>query len=368
MTLHALVIVIALLAMVGDLSTAPSDGGTVGAAGSMLAPRAAHTSTLLPDGRVLIAGGMERNRVFFASTELFDPATDTFSPAASMAIDRVVHTATDLEDGRVLVAGGLSASAGQLASAELYDPMTETFVPIGSLATARSTHTATRLADGRVLIAGGMDGSLARLASAELYDPATGQFSPTGSMTSPRVSHTATLLADGRVLMTGGSPLARGEDVLRGAEVYDPGSGTFVAVGDLVVGRHKHAAVALAGGAVLIVGGSDARDGGGKHASAELFDPATGRFSPTGSMEIARFKIPDALVLLPSGRALVAGGADRLELFDPAGLTFGLIEGAVDRPRQFAAATVLMDGRVLITGGYDENAGPSTAGAWLYVP
>src|SRR5262245_22179915 len=96
---------VVLLALAVDTQAA----GTVVASGSMLAPRATHTSTRLPDGRVLIAGGMERNRAFFSSTEIFDPATDTFSTTASMVVDRATHTATSLEDGRVLVAGGLSA-------------------------------------------------------------------------------------------------------------------------------------------------------------------------------------------------------------------------------------------------------------------
>jgi hypothetical protein len=126
--------------------------------------------------------------------------------------------------------------------------------------------------------------------------------------------------------------------------------------------------VALPSGAVLVVGGADARDGGGKHTSAEVYDPTTRAFAPGGQMAIARFKIPDALVLLRDGKALVAGGGVRLEVYDPSSAAFHLTEGAIDRPRQFAAATVLADARVLITGGYDENAGPSTAGAWLYEP
>jgi hypothetical protein len=368
MAWHALAIVGALVATIWVVRPAPPAEGTVAAAGSMLAPRAAHTSTLLLDGRVLIAGGMERNRVFFSSAELFDPATDAFIPTASMTVDRVVHAATALADGRVLVAGGLSVGTGPLASAELYDPPTATFVATGSLGTARNTHTATRLSDGRVLIAGGSGRDLVRLASAELYDSLTGLFTPTGDMSTPRISHTATLLRDGRVLVTGGSPLTRNQDVLRSAELYDPTMGTFTAVGEMVVGRHKHAAVALSDGTVLIVGGSDARDGGGKHTSAELFDLVSGAFTATGSMNVSRFKIPDALVLLQSGRALIAGGGAQVEVYDPATAAFTTPAGAIDRPRQFAAATVLTDARVLITGGYDENAGPSTPSAWLYVP
>jgi hypothetical protein len=238
----------------------------------------------------------------------------------------------------------------------------------GSMLAARAAHTSTLLPDGRVLIAGGLGHGLSRLASAEVYDPVSGTFRQTGDLTVPRISHIATLLLDGRVLMTGGWPLTRGEDVLRSAEVYDPVTGTFAAVGEMVVGRHKHAAALLPGGQVLLVGGSDARDGGGKHTSAELFDPASGTFKPTGGMSAGRFKIPHALVLLQNGRALIAGGDATVEVYDPGTAAFVTAAGEIDRPRQFASATLLRDARVLITGGYDENAGPSTSGAWLYSP
>ena len=158
------------------------------------------------------SGATTPDDVSRASAELYDPATDTFSPTGSLATARGLHTATLLADGRVLIAGGGPASwaieGAYLASAELYDPKTGTFSPTGSMATPREDHTATLLADGRVLIAGGNDVGDHGVASAELYDPKTGTFSPTGSMTTARGFHTATLLADGRVLIAGGDPAA----------------------------------------------------------------------------------------------------------------------------------------------------------------
>ncbi|MBI3665939.1 MAG: kelch-like protein, partial [Acidobacteria bacterium] len=127
--------------------------------------------------------------------------------------------------------------------------------------------------------------------------------------------------------------------------------------------------VLLADGKILVVGGSDERDfRGGIYSSAELYEPATGKFAATSSMSTARFKIPDVVVLLQNGKALIAGGGQRLDVYDPATASFSQAAGGVDRPRQFAAATLLENGKVLITGGYDENAGPATAAAWLYKP
>jgi hypothetical protein len=178
----------------------------------------AHTATLLPEGRVLIAGGYDPDLSnatgslgVFAAAEIYDPKTGSFSPTGSMTTARAGHTATLLADGRVLVAGGDS-----LATAEIYDPKTGSFGPTGSMANARVGHTATLLADGRVLVtAGTHDFWDENYASAELYDPTTGSFGPTGSITTLRDSHTATLLADGRVLVTGGhgvqAPLASAE-------------------------------------------------------------------------------------------------------------------------------------------------------------
>ena len=212
-----------------------------------------------------------------------------------------------------------------LASAELYDPATGTFTATGSMPTGRMLHTATLLADGKVLIAGGGGATTPDSAAALLYDPTTGSFTATGSLAAVRMMHTATRLADGRVLIAGGlgttQTAAAGSGAnpaLAESELFDPGSGTFTATGDLGIGRLGHTATLLSDGRVLIAGGVDKFDvtssssgasptPSAASTSAELYDPKTGTFSPTGAMTSAR--VFHVAAPLPDGHVLLAGGS-----------------------------------------------------------
>ena len=350
--------------------------------------RQIHAATRLDDGRVLIAGGYDNEDGALASAVVYDPGADTFSATAPLADARGAHTATLLPDGRVLITGGgppgwpgsfTGIPSPFLASAELYDPRTGRFSPTGSMATPREVHTATLLADGRVLIIGGADFQAHALASAELYDPTTGTFSPTSSMTTARAFHTATLLADGRVLVAGGSPAAWGSTAhLASAEVYDPATGTFTPTGPMTGGREFQTATVLADGRVLIAGGSSGSeqdvpgDTADDIASAEVYDPATGAFTPTGPLIDGRQY--QTATLLGDGRVLVVGGgADYVdkdflasaELYDPTTGTF-VATGPMGVTRTNAAASRLADGRVLITGGWGAVA--PLASAEIYDP
>jgi hypothetical protein len=336
--------------------------GAVSPAALMAVERAAHTATLLGDGRVLVAGGIRAGEAALASAELYDSQTGRFTRTGDMTTVRSGQTATLLRDGRVLLVGGWDDER-PLASAEIYDPATGRFFATGDLPSPRAGATATRLRDGRVLVAGGSDGS-SSVATAVLFDLATTSFTPTGRMRSARATHTSTLLRDGRVLVAGGNIRSR---VLAGAELYDPASGTFSRTGSMTRARYKHAAALLRSGRVLVLGGSDARDWDGRYRSSEVYDPRSGRFTAAGPMSAARFKLTDAVTVLADGRVLVAGGSTRVEAYQPARRRFARLAGRLDAARYFSTATRLPNGSVLIVGGYDRAIRP-TARAFLYRP
>lgn len=178
-----------LLLVSGVVSGQP--GGTFTATGNMTLLRTEHTATLLTNGKLLIAGGANiislGGLMNLASAELYEPATGTFTATGNMTTPRWNHAATLLPNGKVLIAGGSSGGDSALASTELYDPSTGAFTATGYMHQARHRHTATLLNNGNVLIAGGArTGYLdSILATAEIYDPSTGVFTSAGEMPPP---------------------------------------------------------------------------------------------------------------------------------------------------------------------------------------
>jgi hypothetical protein len=212
----------------------------------------------------------------------------------------------------LMVGHGCEMGKGSLSShvqaAKQDSISTREVVPTGNLTVARGAHTATLLPNGTVLLVGGMEGAGA---TAESYHPTRGVFIPGGRMVSERAGGQAS------------------------AELYDSITGTFRRIGSMTMIRHKHAATVLRDGRVLIVVGSDARDGRGRYATAELFDPTTGAFGSVSAMSAERFKLPHAVVLLRTGEVLVAGGAERAEIYDPVTSSFRMTLGSLGRSLVF---------------------------------
>ena len=347
------------------------------ATGSMTTPRAEAQGILLPNGKVLVAGGYDASGSVLASAELYDPVTGTFTATGSMTVKRVAFAATLLPNGKVLIAGGSSngVTSGNLASAELYDLTTGMFTATGSMTTSRTTYTAALLPNGKVLIAGGQSSTIGvMLASAELYDPSTGAFSPTGSMTAPRLAYTETLLPNGKVLIAGGTTNGDNTGTLASAELYDPASGTFALTGSLNTGRfYSSSAPLLPNGNVLITGGRDSM--ANVIDSAEVYNSATGKFSYAGTgMSSRHFRATE--VLLANGKVLIAGGDDNTakpvsaaELYDsgyPQTVQAFTSKGSMTAARGFYAETQLPNGSVLIAGG--SNGSAALSSAELYNP
>jgi WD40 repeat protein len=361
-TLSFVVAAVAFRSNSSPISTTASAAGSLTPATPMLEPRSGHSATLLPDGKVLIAGGMRRNQDFYKSAELYDPATGKFQATGEMHERRVGHIAVLLPSGKVLVAGGWVGQGGT-DSAELYDPGTGKFSAIAKMTIPRGRPSATLLSNGDVLIAGGEVRENEAVASAEIFHLKSLSFQPTGSMHHARVVHTATLLQDGRVLVTGGYD--NGPE--SSAELYDPKTGTFTETARLTTPRCKHTAGLLPDGRVLIAGGSNSRDWNGNLSSAEIYDPHTGKFSAASSMNDSRFKLPEEAVQLASGKLLIAGGSKEVEVYDPVSGKFLVAAGQMNESWHFLSETKLRDGRVLLAGGYPDND-HTTAQTWLFRP
>jgi Galactose oxidase, central domain len=285
-----------------------------------------------------------------------------FALSGSLHDARASHTATLLNDGRVLVAGGgqgpdTEDGFDNVPGAELFDPVSGSFTPAGTF--SRQSHTATLLSSGKVMLAGGEQLSNIATSQSELYDPVTGQFGPNGGMVVAREGHTATLLPDGRVLMVGGFRSPDGGltfITLADAEIYNPATGSFSLTGSLNDARSGHTATLLPNGKVLIAGGSGA--------SAELYDPATGVFTRTGSMSVPRSSAVATLLL--DGHVLITGDEQTPELYDPATGSFALTGNTLVR-RQWHTATLLQDGTVLLVGG-ENPAGVTEIQSEIYDP
>jgi galactose oxidase-like protein len=355
------------------------------APGSMGEARALHTATLLDGDHLLVAGGGSGTLLTplgTATAEIWNVHTKDFAPTGSLNGARAFHTATLLGDGRVLLAGGVDAAGAVLDTAEIYDPAMGTFSLLAShLSVARAGHSASLLADGRVLVAGGTS-SFADLATAfssisntaDVFDPATSTFSTAANtMTSRRLAHSATVLQNGDVLLASGfdglTPFGT-PDFTNTAEVFHAATSSFDrtsgghSVGNVRTPRAAHSATLLPDGRVLLAGGASGLLVSATSA-AEIFSPSTGAFATTGSLPDA--KAGHSAVLLPSGEVLVSGGLNGSLASPTPVATCALFSGAsftaagpLVTARGTHTGTLLPNGTVLLLGGADPNGAVAT--------
>jgi hypothetical protein len=335
-----------------------------------------HTATLLADGSVLLVGGLGFSAAH-KQTERYQPSQNVFEIGPSLATARMNHSAILLPSGNLLVSGGYDLTDGRTAfdpafrSSELFVAATSTFAAGPDMTVPRRNHVSTLLKDGRVLVTGGIQlrgtGNSAT-PNTELYDPAANQFVAGDRMNSPRWLHTATLLVDGRVLLVGGRDnncTGGGCPVysLNTAEIFDPATGKYTTTGSLNISRYAHSAALLDDGRVLILGGETTEDIGNTDqvTTAEVYNPATGTFAPFGNIIFGRGF--HALAKLNSGKYLLAGGNNEngspsptTEIFDPETGT-STAGPEMNDWRIRAAAVKLKTGEVLIIGG-NNSGGP----------
>jgi hypothetical protein len=317
------------------------------------------SSTLLPDGRVLILG-FDRGAM---EALVWDPASGTIAPAGTVDGDtRESHSATLLPDGRVLIAGGLHGSHGDgpIGTALIWDPASGAFTATRPLVTRRSRHLAVGLDHGRVLVLGGNGDR-----TAETYEPDYGGFTTLDIRSELDTYAVATRLVDGRVLVLG---YARDG---RCTEIWDASAANPSVSTPLEGGCQARSATLLADGRVLVMS-SSAETGEPAYTpetrmEVTIFDPMLGSFAPSGSTTEA---VDRAVALaLDDGRVLIAGGygpdgrtTAAADIWDPA-TNVVTPTAPMTTPRAQAGATLLDDGRVLVVGGWDVEVRPDGSGS-----
>jgi FG-GAP-like repeat/FG-GAP repeat/Galactose oxidase, central domain len=340
-----------ILVVAGFPSTGMAQSGTSMATGNMSVARTFASAILLENGQVLVAGS-NTFKPGSSTADLYDPRTGTFTALGNHGS----AIATLLSDGRVLFV----VKDSGVNTAEIFDPANGTFTQSGTSVTGQIGGYATLLPNGQVLVAGGFLTRSSVHANPEIYNPATGTFSATGPFDTtgrpPNVSDgpyisAVVRLADGRVLFAGNP-----------SEVYDSVSGSFSLTGVTPPNVWRglpidgQTATLLTNGKVLLTGGEDENS---VFASAEIYDPATGLFTPTGRMHSARGN--HTATLLSDGTVLIAGGdsldcspwctTSRLEVYNPSTGTF-TVAGTMLAGRGGQTATLLKNRSVLLTGGY----------------
>ncbi|WP_353619961.1 kelch repeat-containing protein [Comamonas sp. JC664] len=304
-----------------------------------LTARSNATATQIHMGLVMVAGGRVSGAIT-NSVELYNPATQAWTPTGAMNAVRTGHTLTPLPYGRVLVANGQTAGPLNipLNTAEIYSRATGTWTAAPAGVRTRTEGKAVMLTSNKVLITGGIgSGSTGAIGAADVFDAFYNRWTAT-AMVHARTRHTLTALPSGKALVTGGS---NASGTLSSVELFDSATNAFSVTAPMSRPRHSHTATRLPSGKILVAGGSGTN-------TAELFDPATLTWAPTGAMSQARAN--HHAELLPSGKVLVFDGSGTSELYDPATGTWSGSASLLS-PRSNGVAVLLRSGQVLFSGG-----------------
>ena len=341
---HTRLIVAICVALITVVTLACGGGGIA----SLEDERGEHAATLLMDGRLFVAGGRDSKAI--ASAEVYDPTIGEWSSAGRLTVARYGHTQTLLKDGKVLVIGGN-------ATPEVYDPATGTWSSAGNMSFLRiSGHATTLLEDGRVLVTGGISevtGSRKKVAFAELYDPSTGTWELTGDMTEPRERHRAILLTDTTVLVVGSDTSVAYRIGSTTAELYDPATGKWSKAGNLPNDHAERFTLTLLGDGKVLVAGGGTRGrtlAPNITASMDIYDQSTGEWSTT--MDMTAKSWGHTATTLSDGKILFVGMVT-VQIFDPAAESWTFVGKLTEARNGVHTATLLEDGRVLIVGGDD---------------
>jgi hypothetical protein len=356
-------------------------------------------ATVLPraDRKWLLAGGARGQllaQVAWATTEVYDLATDTFSPGPSLNAPRSLHTATQLANGQWLVVGGVNQSNDPQATCEVYDPVLDTFTPVASMNVARMGHTATLLANGKVLVTGGIQAMPTTptqlepihqtVASSELYDPVADSWTAGPNLSTPRCGHAAIVRPDGKILFAGGISwdtnilLGWVPAVRRSTDLYDPALNTMAAGPQMATARSLTDPVDLGNGKWLMSGGINGItiipwNPGNPTATAEVYDAVANTWANVGSMATSRGNHRGWA--LGNGQFLLAGGANgsilsptalsSTEIFSTATNTFSP-GPAMNHARAGAAEFRMPQGQVQLFGGATTGGVITASTEWYF--
>jgi len=322
----------------------------------MLFGRSSHETVLLPDGDVLVIGGMTSTGPS-QTTERFDSETGSWEPGPTMNVARVGHTATLLQDGTILVTGGETGS-GVTHTAELVDASTGSCVLVNDMYFARSGHSAVRLQSGDVLVTGGTDWISGVLSQAEIYRRTTHEFEPAGSMNQARLFLSLSVLEDGRVLAAGG-------DSQVSSEVYDPQSNSWGGVAPMNDKRYCAAGARLQDGRVIMSGGLT---DGSVLASSEIYDSSVNSWSQGPAMSVPRARFGLTIVddeAFAVGSWSTFGAESSCDSYSP-DTNMWTHEDHMAKARGMHGQVLLTNGSLMVTGGWDGTS--HTASVELMVP